>query len=66
VRVRDGDSLARSTGDKTWITHRGARRPDDAAGAHRPGHAPATSGLSMLLGEKPRGTDADPFPVARA
>ncbi|KAK0350885.1 hypothetical protein LTR94_027207 [Friedmanniomyces endolithicus] len=50
-------------GAKTWITHASrsdlmtllARTRDDV-----PGHA----GLSMLLVPKPRGTDADPFPVA--
>ncbi len=60
--VRAGDGWA-ITGAKTWITH--AARADlmtvlcrtrpDAAGYH---------GLSMLLAEKPRGTEADPFPVA--
>ncbi len=49
-------------GAKTWITH-GARsdlmtllvRTDPAQGGYR--------GLSMLLAEKPRGTDEDPFPA---
>ena len=59
--VRDGD-VYRVTGAKTWITH-GARsdlmtllvRTDPATAGHK--------GLSMLLAEKPRGTDSDPFPA---
>ena len=59
--VRDGDHY-RVTGAKTWITH-GSRsdlmtllvrtNPDEAG----------YRGLSMLLAEKPRGTEADPFPA---
>jgi (2S)-methylsuccinyl-CoA dehydrogenase len=50
------------SGSKTWITHPARAdlmtmmvrtRPDE------PGHR----GLSILLAEKPRGTDEDPFPV---
>jgi (2S)-methylsuccinyl-CoA dehydrogenase len=59
--VRDGD-IYRVYGAKTWITH-GARsdlmtllvRTDPKADGYR--------GLSMLLAEKPRGTEADPFPA---
>ncbi len=59
--VRDGD-VYRVHGAKTWITH-GARsdlmtllvRTDPQAEGYR--------GLSMLLAEKPRGSDADPFPA---
>jgi (2S)-methylsuccinyl-CoA dehydrogenase len=59
--VRDGDHY-RVTGAKTWITH-GARsdlmtllvRTDVAETGYR--------GLSMLLAEKPRGADTDPFPA---
>ncbi len=59
--VRDGD-FYRVTGAKTWITH-GSRsdlmtllvRTDPNEAGYR--------GLSMLLAEKPRGTDADPFPA---
>ena len=59
--VREGD-FYHVTGAKTWITH-GARsdlmtllvRTDPAVAGYR--------GLSMLLAEKPRGTDADPFPA---
>ncbi len=59
--AKDGD-VWRVHGNKTWITHPVRAdimtilvrtRPDE------PGHR----GLSMLIGEKPRGTDADPFPV---
>ncbi|HVL70509.1 MAG TPA: acyl-CoA dehydrogenase family protein, partial [Beijerinckiaceae bacterium] len=60
--VRDGD-LYRVHGQKTWITH--PVRADlmtmmVRTDADEPGHR----GLSILLAEKPRGTDADPFPVA--
>src|SRR5262249_55900441 len=59
--VREGD-VYRVSGAKTWITH-GSRsdlmtllvRTDPASRDHR--------GLSMLLAEKPRGTEADPFPA---
>jgi (2S)-methylsuccinyl-CoA dehydrogenase len=60
--VRDGD-VYRVSGAKTWITH-GSRsdlmtllvRTDPESRDHR--------GLSMLLAEKPRGTEASPFPAA--
>jgi (2S)-methylsuccinyl-CoA dehydrogenase len=59
--VRDGESW-RITGNKTWITHAARAdlmtvlaRTDAGSGDHR--------GLSMFLAPKPRGTDADPFPV---
>jgi (2S)-methylsuccinyl-CoA dehydrogenase len=59
--VRDGD-VWRISGNKTWITH--PVRADlmtllVRTDPNEPGHR----GLSILLGEKPRGTDADPFPV---
>jgi len=59
---RDGD-VYRIHGNKTWITH--PVRADlmtllVRTDAREPGHR----GLSMLLAEKPRGTDADPFPAA--
>jgi (2S)-methylsuccinyl-CoA dehydrogenase len=51
------------TGAKTWITH--AARADLMTILVRTDPAePGWRGLSMLLAEKPRGTDADPFPVA--
>ncbi|TGD95597.1 acyl-CoA dehydrogenase family protein [Methylobacterium nonmethylotrophicum] len=59
--VKEGDTW-RITGNKTWITH--PVRADLMTVLVRtkpeePGH----KGLSLLLGEKPRGTDEDPFPV---
>jgi (2S)-methylsuccinyl-CoA dehydrogenase len=59
--VRDGDAYL-VTGSKTWITH--AARTDLMTMLVRTD--PATSdysGLSMLLAEKPRGSEADPFPA---
>ena len=43
-----------------------ARRPDDAARRAPIPNEPGYKGLSMFLAEKPRGTDADPFPAPRA
>ena len=59
--VRDGDDYV-VTGSKTWITH--AARSDLMTLLVRtdPGIA-GYKGLSMLLAEKPRGDDADPFPA---
>jgi (2S)-methylsuccinyl-CoA dehydrogenase len=58
---RDGD-VYKVTGNKTWITH--PVRADVMTMLVRtnpdePGH----KGLSMLLAEKPRGDDANPFPA---
>jgi (2S)-methylsuccinyl-CoA dehydrogenase len=59
--VRDGD-VYRVTGNKTWITH--PVRADLMTLLVRTDPAqPGYRGLSMLLAEKPRGTDADPFPA---
>jgi (2S)-methylsuccinyl-CoA dehydrogenase len=60
--VLDGE-FYRLTGSKTWITH--AARADlmtilCRTDPSQPGHR----GLSILLAEKPRGSDAEPFPVA--
>jgi (2S)-methylsuccinyl-CoA dehydrogenase len=59
--VRDG-AVYRVTGNKTWITHAARSdlmtllvRTDAAETGYR--------GLSMFLAEKPRGTDAAPFPA---
>ncbi len=59
--VREGD-VYRVMGNKTWITH--PVRADLMTLLVRtdPGE-PGYRGLSMLLAEKPRGTDADPFPA---
>ena len=60
--VADGDRYL-LTGSKTWITH--AARADlmtilCRTDPNQPGHR----GLSILLAEKPRGSDVEPFPVA--
>jgi (2S)-methylsuccinyl-CoA dehydrogenase len=59
--ARDGGDYV-ITGNKTWITHAARAdlmtllvRTDAASTDHR--------GLSMLLAEKPRGRDGDPFPA---
>jgi (2S)-methylsuccinyl-CoA dehydrogenase len=59
--VREGD-IYRIYGNKTWITHPVRAdlmtllvRTDPNEAGHR--------GLSMLLAEKPRGSDDDPFPA---
>ncbi|MSP66709.1 MAG: acyl-CoA dehydrogenase [Alphaproteobacteria bacterium] len=59
--VRDGE-VWRITGNKTWITH--AARADLMTLLARTG-TPESGyrGISMFLAEKPRGTDADPFPA---
>ncbi|MBF0335023.1 MAG: acyl-CoA dehydrogenase family protein [Alphaproteobacteria bacterium] len=51
------------TGNKTWITH--AARSDLMTLLVRTNpDEKGYKGLSMLLAEKPRGTEADPFPAA--
>jgi (2S)-methylsuccinyl-CoA dehydrogenase len=59
--AREGDTY-RVHGNKTWITHPVRAdlmtllvRTDPAEPGHR--------GLSILLAQKPRGTDEEPFPV---
>lgn len=59
--VKDGDDYV-ITGGKTWITHAARAdlmtllvRTDAASADHR--------GLSMLLAEKPRGGEVNPFPA---
>ena len=60
--VRDGEGW-RISGAKTWITH--AARADLMTILARTGRAEdGHRGLSMFLAPKPRGTEADPFPVA--
>ena len=60
--TRDGDTYA-VTGNKTWITH--AARADVMTLLVRTNPDSADySGLSMFLAEKPRGTDAAPFPAS--
>jgi len=59
--VRGGD-VYKVTGNKTWITH--PVRADLMMLLARTNPAePGYKGLSMFLAEKPRGSDADPFPA---
>ncbi len=59
--VKDGDTY-KITGQKTWITH--PVRADLMTLLVRTNpEEKGYKGLSMLLAEKPRGTDADPFPA---
>lgn len=60
--VRDGD-VFRVHGNKTWITHP-VRADIMTLLVRTDPDAPGYRGLSMLIAEKPRGTDEDPFPVA--
>jgi (2S)-methylsuccinyl-CoA dehydrogenase len=60
---RQADGSWRVKGAKTWITH--AARADLMTMLVRTDpSAPGYAGLSMLLAEKTRGTDAAPFPDA--
>ena len=59
--VKSGDSYV-ITGNKTWITH-AARADMMTLLARSNPDAPGYKGLSMFLVEKPRGTDAEPFPL---
>ncbi len=59
--VKDGDTY-KITGNKTWITH--PVRADLMTLLARTDPATTNfSGLSMFLAEKPRGSDAEPFPA---
>ena len=59
--TREGDTW-KITGNKTWITH--AARADMMTLLVRTNpNAPGYKGLSMLLAPKPRGSEANPFPV---
>ncbi|HJZ33330.1 MAG TPA: acyl-CoA dehydrogenase family protein [Hyphomicrobiaceae bacterium] len=58
---RDGD-VYKVTGQKTWITHP-VRADLMTLLVRTDANAPGYRGLSMLLAEKPRGDDGDPFPV---
>jgi (2S)-methylsuccinyl-CoA dehydrogenase len=59
--VRDGNSY-RITGNKTWITHP-VRADMMTLLARTNPNETGYRGLSMFLAEKPRGSDADPFPA---
>jgi len=58
--VREGD-VYRVSGAKTWITH--GARSDLMTLLVRTEREPGYKGLSLLLAEKPRGTEAEPFPA---
>jgi (2S)-methylsuccinyl-CoA dehydrogenase len=60
--VRSGSNY-RISGNKTWITH-AARADIMTLLARTDPSSRDWRGLSMFLAEKPRGRDADPFPVA--
>jgi (2S)-methylsuccinyl-CoA dehydrogenase len=60
--TRHGD-VYRVQGNKTWITHP-VRADLMTLLVRTDPKEPGYRGLSMLLAEKPRGTDADPFPAA--
>ena len=51
--VRHGE-VYRVYGNKTWITHASARRPDDDAGAHQPEGARPSRALDAAGGEAAR------------
>jgi (2S)-methylsuccinyl-CoA dehydrogenase len=59
--VRDG-GIYRVTGNKTWITHP-VRADVMTLLARTNPEEKGYKGLSMFLAEKPRGSDADPFPA---
>jgi (2S)-methylsuccinyl-CoA dehydrogenase len=59
--VKDGDTW-KVYGNKTWITHP-VRADIMTLLVRTDPDAPGYRGLSMLIAEKPRGTDAEPFPV---
>ena len=59
--VREGD-VYKVSGNKTWITH--PVRADIMTLLVRTNPSePGYKGLSILIGEKPRGTDENPFPA---
>ncbi len=58
---RQGD-VYRITGNKTWITH-AARSDVMTLLARTNPNEPGYKGLSMFLAEKPRGSEANPFPA---
>jgi (2S)-methylsuccinyl-CoA dehydrogenase len=59
--VRQGD-VYKISGNKTWITHP-VRADLMTLLVRTDPKEPGYRGLSMLLAEKPRGTDEDPFPA---
>ncbi|KZK96186.1 Acyl-CoA dehydrogenase [Pseudovibrio sp. Ad46] len=59
--VKDGDTW-KVSGNKTWITHPVRADIMTLLTRTKP-EEPGYKGLSMFIAEKPRGTDADPFPA---
>ena len=59
--VKEGE-VWKVHGNKTWITHP-VRADIMTLLVRTDPEAPGYRGLSMLIAEKPRGTDEDPFPV---
>jgi (2S)-methylsuccinyl-CoA dehydrogenase len=59
--VREGE-VFKVYGSKTWITH-GSRSDIMTLLVRTDPDAPGHRGLSMLIAEKPRGTEDDPFPA---
>ena len=57
-----GEAVYKVTGNKTWITH-AARADIMTLLARTTPDLPGYKGLSMLIAEKPRGDDANPFPA---
>lgn len=62
TRAEASETGYRIRGNKTWITH-GARADMMTLLARTEADTPGHGGLSMFLAEKPRGTDAEPFPA---
>jgi (2S)-methylsuccinyl-CoA dehydrogenase len=62
TRATKSGETYKITGNKTWITH-AARTDLMTLLARTDPNTKDWKGLSMFLAEKPRGTDADPFPV---
>jgi (2S)-methylsuccinyl-CoA dehydrogenase len=60
--IREGD-VYKVTGQKTWITHP-VRADLMTLLVRTDPSVPGYKGLSMLLADKPRGEDANPFPAA--
>lgn len=62
TRAEKAGDVYRITGQKTWITHP-VRADVMTLLARTNPNEPGYKGLSMFLAEKPRGSDADPFPA---
>jgi (2S)-methylsuccinyl-CoA dehydrogenase len=62
TRAERRGNVYRITGNKTWITH-AARSDVMTLLARTDPKEPGYKGLSMFIAEKPRGTEADPFPA---